>query len=98
MKTLILVILLVTFSGSPLYSQTTDVSKRGTTAAPFLTIGQGARALGMGSAFVAVADDPSAMYWNPAGIADLNGVNVVVEHTNWIADLQYEYLGATVST
>ena len=29
----------------------------------------GARALGMGGAFVAVADDPSATYWNPAGLA-----------------------------
>jgi hypothetical protein len=28
----------------------------------------GSRALGMGGAFVAVADDPSAVYWNPAGL------------------------------
>lgn len=29
----------------------------------------GSRALGMGGAFVAVADDPSAVFWNPAGLA-----------------------------
>lgn len=29
----------------------------------------GARALGMGGAFVAVADDPTAVHWNPAGLA-----------------------------
>ncbi|MCD6595821.1 PorV/PorQ family protein [bacterium] len=34
----------------------------------FLTIGPGARAAGMGEAFVAVADDPTATYWNPAGL------------------------------
>src|SRR6187399_1330275 len=31
--------------------------------------GIGVRAEGMGGAFVAVADDASAVYWNPAGIA-----------------------------
>ena len=31
--------------------------------------GVGTRAEGMGGAFVAVADDASAVYWNPAGIA-----------------------------
>jgi hypothetical protein len=77
---------------------TTEVSKRGTTAAPFLSIGQGSRAMGMGSAFVAVANDPSAMYWNPAGIADISGIGIVADHTYWIADIQYDYLGATVNT
>ncbi len=38
-------------------------------AGEFLSLGMGARALGMGGAFVAVADDSSATYWNPAGLA-----------------------------
>lgn len=74
-----------------------NVSKRGTTAAPFLSIAQGARALGMGTAFVAVADDPSSMYWNPAGIADLSGNRIIFDYTQWIADIKYNYLGATVN-
>ncbi len=40
----------------------------GSHAAEFLSHGVGARALGMGSAFVAVADDATATYWNPAGL------------------------------
>ncbi|KAB2846329.1 MAG: PorV/PorQ family protein [Melioribacteraceae bacterium] len=72
-----------------------NVSKRGTTAAPFLTISQGARATAMGSAFVAVADDPSAIFWNPAGIARLQQNGFVLDHTEWIADLKYNFLAAT---
>lgn len=75
----------------------TNVSKRGTTAAPFLSIGQGSRALAMGSAFVAIADDQSAMYWNPAGIAGLEGNGIIFDHTRWIAGIQYNYLGATIN-
>ncbi len=87
---------LLAVSISTAAAQSSNVSKRGTTAAPFLKIPQGARALGMGGAFVASAEGPSAMYWNPAGITEVPGVQVLVEHTNWIADIQYEYLGATV--
>ncbi|MCJ7813427.1 hypothetical protein MUP95_08970, partial [bacterium] len=38
----------------------------------FLMISPGARAAGMGEAFVALADDATAAYWNPAGLAQLN--------------------------
>lgn len=72
-----------------------DVSKRGTIAAPFLSISQGARATSMGSAFVAIANDQSALYWNPAGLANLDGVGIMLDHTNWIADLSYNYIAAS---
>src|SRR5882672_2774589 len=41
----------------------------GTTSADILKIGVGARAIGMGEAYVAQADDVSSLYWNPAGLA-----------------------------
>ncbi len=72
-----------------------NVSKRGTTAATFLEIGQGARAVSMGSAFVAVANDLSDYYWNPAGLAKMDGVGVMFDHTNWIASVSYNYLAAS---
>jgi hypothetical protein len=50
-------------------------------AGEFLTHGVGARALGMGSAFVAVADDVTAGYWNPAGAADAGGSTVQLMHS-----------------
>ncbi|MGQ9778502.1 MAG: hypothetical protein ACUVRM_01315 [Bacillota bacterium] len=42
-----------------------------TSAALAADLGPGARAMGMAGAYVAVADDGTAAYWNPAGIAQL---------------------------
>ena len=91
--------LLVILYTSVSYSQNpiTDVSKRGTSAATFLSIGQSARAIGMGSAFVGMQGDPSAMYWNPAGIAYIDGMSIMFDHTNWFADIGYNFLASTYS-
>lgn len=72
-----------------------DVSKKGTTAAPFLSIGQSARAIGMGSAFVGVVNDVSSIYWNPAGLTKAQGINVMFDHTLWIADIKYNFFAAS---
>ena len=45
------------------------ITKVGTTSAQFLKIGVGAKAIAMGGTFVAQANDLSALYWNPAGLA-----------------------------
>jgi len=66
------------------------VSKSGTTAAGFLNMDMGARATAMGSAFVAVADDPTALYWNPAGIARAGTAMAHFSHSRWIADIHFE--------
>jgi len=97
MKRIIFISLLVYLVSCSIYAQSfvSDVSKRGTSAAPFLSISQGARASAMGSAFVAIADDQSAIYWNPAGLAKLSGVGILVEHTKWIADIDYNFFAAT---
>lgn len=73
-----------------------DVSKRATTAAAFLEIGVGTRATAMGGAFVATADDASALYWNPAGAATLSRSGFLAERTNWIAETELNYVAATV--
>ncbi len=68
-----------------------NVSKTGTTAATFLEIPVSARAVAFGSAFSAVADDASSLYWNPAGAARLERTEVVFTHMNWIADMGFDY-------
>ena len=47
------------------------IAEEGSHAAEFLSHGVGARALGMGSSFVSIADDATAVYWNPAGLAQI---------------------------
>ncbi|MDZ7373688.1 MAG: PorV/PorQ family protein [candidate division KSB1 bacterium] len=73
------------------------VNKVATTAAQFLKIGVGARAVGMGGAFVAVANDATALYWNPGGIARLPRNELVVLHTSWLADVSYDFAGLTLN-
>jgi hypothetical protein len=47
---------------------TAGIANAGKFAGAFLENGIGARALGMGGAFVSLADDGTAPYWNPAGV------------------------------
>lgn len=61
----------------------------------FLKIGVGARAVGMGESFVAVANDASALFWNPAGLAQTKENQVLASHTEYVADIKHEYLGVT---
>jgi hypothetical protein len=66
-------------------------NKVGTTAAPFLKIEYGARPVGMGGTFVALANDPSGIYYNPAGIAEIKNTQFMGGYTVWFADLKYNY-------
>lgn len=100
MKKIIITLIFVSLIGaSPVIGQefVSDVSKVGTTAAPFLSVEVGARAIGMGGAFVALANDATALYWNPAGIARLNGVGVTLNHANWLAGTYFDYAGVALS-
>lgn len=62
----------------------------------FLKIGVGARALGMGDAGVAGDDRGSAMYYNPALLADDERAAVTFTHNEWIEDISTEFIGVTL--
>ncbi len=62
--------------------------KVGTFGAQFLEIGTTARATAMGSAFTAVADDASSVFWNPAGLVEVRSSEVQVSHVDWPADIK----------
>jgi len=64
----------------------------GTSTANFLKIGVGGRASGMGEAQVAVVNDASAAYWNPAALADLPQQEIVAMHDELFQDSRFEYV------
>lgn len=65
--------------------------KRGTYSAQFLKFGLGGRAIGMGGAFAGLADDVSAVYWNPAGLAGIDRTELGFMHQSIFQDISYEY-------
>jgi hypothetical protein len=56
-------------------------------AGAFMEDGGGARALGMGGAFAAVADDPTATFWNPAGLSRTESRELFLMHDERFGDL-----------
>lgn len=62
-------------------------------AGAFLTYGAGARAIGMGRAFAGLADDATALVWNPGGLSGLAQNQAVFQHAQLIDQNTYEYLG-----
>jgi hypothetical protein len=72
------------------------ITKTGTMAAKFLSIGVGSRANALGDAFVAIANDATAMYWNPSGISQLKQTELVANYTQWIADMYFSYIGLVI--
>jgi len=87
-KKLFLLIALVTFFIPQSNAQTVF----GKYAGEFMAIGVGGRALGMGGAFTAVANDVTAGYYNPAGLANLNYPQISLMHSEQFGDLvNYDY-------
>jgi len=67
-------------------------------AEAFLELGVGARPLGMGSAYVAVAEGPEAVYWNPAGLVLGEGTTLGFMHSERFAGLvRNDFVGASFS-
>jgi hypothetical protein len=65
--------------------------KVGTVGAQFLKIGVGARGVAMGEAFVAMEGDPTSTYWNPAGVATIEGSQFTLNHSSWVAEMSHEF-------
>lgn len=77
-------------------SETRTVTRAGTAAAEFLSIPIGARATAMGNAISASIDDPTAIYWNPAGLSGLARGTFTAEYAQWLADISVNYVAVAV--
>lgn len=65
----------------------------GTKSADFLNISPGARPAGLGGAFVAIADETSGMFYNPAGLAFSMSPELQLMYSPWLGELNYSYAG-----
>jgi len=72
-------------------------SKIGSSAAPFLNIAIGPRAVSMGGAFIATASDVTSLYWNPAGASRSETNEALFSYSNWFADINYNWAGAMLN-
>ena len=92
-KKLILLLSIFFIPINPLNAQT----EFGKYAGEFMAIGIGGRALGMGGAFVAVANDVTAGYYNPAGLANLNYPQISLMHSEQFGNLvNYDYAAVAI--
>ncbi len=69
-----------------------ESSQVGTSMANFLKIGAGARATALADAYVAIASDASATYWNPGGLGFLSRTEALFQSTSWIANTDLYFL------
>jgi long-subunit fatty acid transport protein len=67
--------------------------RAGISTAQFLKIGVGGRATALGDAFIAIANDASSLYWNPAGLVQFDNDQVMFSHNQWVADINHEFFG-----
>ena len=68
-------------------------SKAGTSAFSFLKVDFSARAVAMGGAFTGLANDESALYYNPAGVASFEENRYILAYHNYFVDLQSGFAG-----
>lgn len=64
-----------------------EIHRYGTTTANFLEIGIGSAPSAMGEAYVAVANDLSSIYWNPAGLSSIKRTSVQFMIQPWVVDM-----------
>jgi hypothetical protein len=88
-KIVLFALLIALVAAGPALAQT----KAGTSAAQFLKIGVGCRAAALGGAYVAMADDAAALFWNPAGLAQMDHNEVLFMHSQWLADTEFNFGG-----
>jgi len=76
-----------------LHSQTTTIAPKYSNE--FLSLGVGADAFGMGNAVVANTDNANSIYWNPAGLTNVNKwLEASFMHSEYFAGIaKYDYLG-----
>jgi len=73
-----------------------EFTKVGLAGGQFLKIGVGARGAGMAGAYSGVANDITSIFWNPAGLAEVDGYGADFSHTFWFAGMAHTFAGLSI--
>jgi len=97
MKRLTLIVIILV----ALHSGTIEASSGAGGTRSVFSIGAGSRAIALGGAFVAVGDDPSVLYYNPAGLRNNRVPRVMINHIqlfSGFSDASYDFAGVVYPT
>jgi hypothetical protein len=83
--------LFIIFFAACLFPLALRAQEAGKSGLAFLKIGVGSRGVAMGEAYSALVDEPTAIYWNPAGLAAVRGVHLTFTHLNWLENINHEF-------
>lgn len=73
---------------------TSTVLVYASSGAAFLKIPVDAKICGIGEAAAAYVDNASALFYNPAGLANIKSFNLLFMHNEWLLDMNHEYVAA----
>jgi len=90
---MILAAALVTPTPASAQTGTQDNTAYGGASGEFLLLGAGARGHALGGAYAALTTDVTAMYYNPAGLAQMTRPGVMVSANSYIAETNYAWAG-----
>ena len=90
-KLVVVLIVLLVLSLSTAYAG--NLLRSGTAGAQELLIPYGSRGTAMGGSVLSSASGVEAMYWNPAGLASMEGTELMFTHLPYIADIDMNYVG-----
>jgi hypothetical protein len=86
--------ILISLFGLAIFGSAFAQDKVGTMAANFLNIPIGGKAISMGGAYTAIADDPTALFWNPGAMSRVGRSDIYTSITNYFVDSQHTWFGA----
>lgn len=81
----------LTIAAASFFAADAQTLKTGTTSAQILKINVGPRAIGMGGAFTAIADDITSVYWNPSGTANIQSNEAYFNHSKLYLDISNDF-------
>ncbi len=95
MKKIIYLILFLLIISAPSFGQ--EFAPVGTAVAQFLEINLGARGTAMGHAYTTLTDNADAVFWNPAGLSNIQNGSFILDYTKWPADIGIGGFSAALS-